>query len=352
MAFCESCGKPLRDGTRFCSACGAEVAPGRAAGKAAADVRQTPTSWPCPSCGSSNDAAAGFCTRCGSTLGAHGRAHVAAERRTLPNAPAAIARGPTGAVRRRSTSSRRAGRRRLVIALVAAVVLVLAAVAAFAVVTRNDAGTQSATSAQAPHNVVSASPSAGSGEQGSTAGNAPGAIGDPYGGGVLVYILVDGDPDYVPGETHGLIAATADQTPSDTGIQWASEPYWGASVPGTDTDIGSGAANTDAIIAQNGAGSTYAAGLARAYNGGGHSDWYLPSKDELNRLYVNRNAIGGFDTEYGEEADCLGPYYWSSSEPEGWPESAWFQNLGDLDDGYQAQNFKELRRGVRAVRAF
>ena len=63
MAFCESCGKPLRDGTRLCSACGAMVAPGRAASKAAADARQAPTSWSCPSCGSANDAAAGFCTR-------------------------------------------------------------------------------------------------------------------------------------------------------------------------------------------------------------------------------------------------------------------------------------------------
>jgi hypothetical protein len=44
------------------------------------------------------------------------------------------------------------------------------------------------------------------------------AIGDAYGGGVLAYILVDGDPGYVPGETHGLIAATADQD-GGSGIQ-------------------------------------------------------------------------------------------------------------------------------------
>ena len=355
MALCESCGKPIRDGARFCSGCGAVVAPGRAAGKAAADARQAPNSWPCPSCGSANDAGAGFCTRCGSALGAHSRADVAAERRTLPIAPAAIARGRAVAVSRRSTSSRRAGRRRLVIAVVVAVVPVLAAVAAFALVTRKDAGTQRAASAQAPHDAVSTSPSAGSGEQGSTAGNAPGAIGDPYGGGVIAYILVEGDPGYVPGETHGLIAAAADQTPADSGIQWATEPNQDIedSVPGAlGTAIGTRLANTKAIIAQNGADGTYAAALAQAYSGGGHDDWYLPSKDELNQLYLNRDAIGGFDTEYGREMDDLGPYYWSSSEPEDWPESAWFQNLGDFDAGYQAQSFKSLPRGVRGVRAF
>jgi len=38
----------------------------------------------------------------------------------------------------------------------------------------------------------------------------------------------------------------------------------------------------------------------------GHSDWYLPAKNELNTVYNNRAAIGNFDES--------GPHYWSSSE--------------------------------------
>src|SRR5674476_46273 len=88
-----------------------------------------------------------------------------------------------------------------------------------------------------------------------------------------------------------------------------TSPFGNTAVPGgTPTAIGTGSANTDKIITQNGAASTYAAGLARAYTDGVYHDWYLPSKEELNQLYLNRVAIGGFDT-------TTYWWYWSSSEP-------------------------------------
>jgi hypothetical protein len=69
----------------------------------------------------------------------------------------------------------------------------------------------------------------------------------------------------------------------------------------------------------------------------GYSDWYLPSKDELNKLYLNRTAIGGF-------ADA---YYWSSTEADG--TAAWFQYFGN---GLQIANTKNYPNYVRAVRGF
>ena len=127
------------------------------------------------------------------------------------------------------------------------------------------------------------------------------AVGDNYSGGKIGYILQPGDTGYQQNVQHGLIAATVDQSAA---INWAIVAKQSAAV-GTSTAIGAGSANTDAIIAQNGSGSTYAADLARAYDGGGYSDWYLPSKDELLMLHNNRPLIGSvFSTGF----------YWTSSE--------------------------------------
>ena len=74
---------------------------------------------------------------------------------------------------------------------------------------------------------------------------------------------------------------------------------------------------------------------------GGYSDWYLPSIDELNQLYLNRVAIGGF-------ASSLYSLYWSSTES--YNSSAWAQNFYN---GTQNPSFKDLDgTSVRAVRAF
>ena len=116
--------------------------------------------------------------------------------------------------------------------------------------------------------------------------NSP-SVGDFYQGGVVFYIFVDGDTGYVAGETHGLIAAVADQS---SGIRW--NKGFSFTTGATGTAIGTGSANTDAIINVQGATETsYAAGLARAYTGGGYTDWFLPSQDELNKMYLNRATI-------------------------------------------------------------
>ena len=160
------------------------------------------------------------------------------------------------------------------------------------------------------------------------------SIGDHYQGGKVAYILVSGDPGYDAIVQHGLIAATADQS---TGIQW-NNGYSYTLTGATGTAIGTGLSNTNTIITSQGATSTnYAAGLARAYTGGGYTDWYLPSQDELNKLYLNKTAIGGFATNY----------YWSSTEFASY--GAWSQGFGS---GLQGANGKSVTSYVRAIRAF
>jgi len=77
--------------------------------------------------------------------------------------------------------------------------------------------------------------------------------------------------------------------------------------------------------------------VARAYRGGGYDDWYLPSKEELNQLYLNRSAVGGFASGV----------YWSSSEINAY--GAWIQGFVS---GNQNYNFKNVEWRVRPVRAF
>ena len=171
--------------------------------------------------------------------------------------------------------------------------------------------------------------------------NSP-SVGDFYQGGVVFYIFVDGDTGYVAGETHGLIAAVADQS---SGIRW----YNGINVTtgATGTAIGTGSANTTAIIAAQGATETsYAAGLARAYTGGGYTDWFLPSKAELNKMRLERETINTIASANGG-SNFSSNWYWSSTESGS--SDAWIHHLST--GGSQVLD-KSLSVWVRAVRAF
>jgi hypothetical protein len=167
-----------------------------------------------------------------------------------------------------------------------------------------------------------------------TVGAAP-VIGQSYGGGIIAYIDGTG--------LHGLIAATNDQ---NLGIAWALITYQSISVPApgaTGTAIGTGLANTIAIRDQNLAGNNYAAGICDAWvntntGTGVYSDWYLPSKDELAKLYAMK--LLGF-------GDFAADYYWSSSESSS--SLAWAQGFAD---GSQIDAGKSAPVHVRAVRAF
>jgi len=102
--------------------------------------------------------------------------------------------------------------------------------------------------------------------------------------------------------------------------------------------VGSGKGNTQEIV--KGCKETnIAAKIAVEYKGGGKSDWFLPSKDELNALYNNLHkiGIGGF-ASYG---------YWSSTEDKA--NHAWYHGFST---GSQNSFNKYNSSRVRAIRAF
>jgi hypothetical protein len=135
---------------------------------------------------------------------------------------------------------------------------------------------------------------------------------------------------------HGLICATADQS-TFSGIKWTITT---AFVNNTVTTIGYGDINSIYITLNQGAGTSYAAGLARAHNGGVYTDWFLPSLNELNQLYINRIATAtSFSTAL----------YWSSSETSSTSARALdFSNGSNLTTGYLKTNTYR----VRAIRKF
>ena len=94
-----------------------------------------------------------------------------------------------------------------------------------------------------------------------------------------------------------------DYADGDPGRTWSSFSNRQIPVAGANaTAIGTGYSNSIAIRSQLGNNNgNSAAVLAREYLGGGKTDWYLPSKDELNRLHI----FNFFEGEVG---------YWSSSE--------------------------------------
>lgn len=157
----------------------------------------------------------------------------------------------------------------------------------------------------------------------STTGSTPLAIGDNYGGGIIFWLDATGQ--------HGLIAATTDQS---TGLHWYNGSY--TTTNAVRDGIGAGMYNTERIIANQSTGS-YAAQLCANYQGGGYGDWYLPSKYELNLLYLQKTAVGGF----------VSAYYWSSLEYDS--SNAWLQYF---HDGTQGEYVKYDAGYVRAIRAF
>ena len=158
------------------------------------------------------------------------------------------------------------------------------------------------------------------------------AIGDSYQGGIIFWLDATGQ--------HGLIAATVDQS---TGIQWYNGTYRYTGTSGN--GLYAGAMNTALIVAtqmaDNQTGNFAAkvcADYSVTYGDVTYGDWYLPSKYELNLLYLQKTAVGGFAS-----AD-----YWSSTESSNY--YAWLQYF--YAGGAQGNYDKYYTGYVRAIRAF
>jgi hypothetical protein len=140
-----------------------------------------------------------------------------------------------------------------------------------------------------------------------------------------------------------LEAAVSTTSPSWTDVKGAWSGNTTTAIGTTSTAIGTGMSNTLAMVAQSST-ANKAATICRAYTGGGYSSstdgWFLPSKDELNQLYIRRAIVGGFST-------ATNALYWSSSEF--FASGSWAHNF---DTGAQSVGAKTNNSYIRPIRAF
>jgi hypothetical protein len=104
-----------------------------------------------------------------------------------------------------------------------------------------------------------------------------------------------------------------------------------------------GQANTTALTTAplnvDGGAPYYAAQDCDTLNENGHTDWYLPARNELNVLYTGKTAIGNFDVS--------GSSYWSSTEGAN-NTYAWYERFSDgYQSNYVSKNSSYILRCVR-----
>jgi hypothetical protein len=171
------------------------------------------------------------------------------------------------------------------------------------------------------------------------------------GGGVVFYTSGTGSTKYMEvGPTTWY-----DNTPRQDFTWCAGKHTQSIPAPGTGTALGTGASNTARIASFcNPNGAAHWITQRNASGGiGGETDWFLPSKDELNYLCLYARQLpenAGTCTNVNSlRSGFIGASYWSSSEVSS--THAWYQNFSN---GGQAHfdGTKGLALYVRPVRAF
>jgi hypothetical protein len=166
-------------------------------------------------------------------------------------------------------------------------------------------------------------------------------IGDCRDGGVVFYLADDNEDlngDGIP--DLGLLVALENQgaKPWNNGTSFE--------IGANNYDLGTGFTNTNAIIAAQGPVETdYAAGLARLYEGGGYTDWFLPSGAEIFELFKAINIVNPAIIDCGG-TEITGTYWTSTEEGDDDATDTSFTS------GLQTTTFKGTAFYVRAVRVF
>ena len=157
------------------------------------------------------------------------------------------------------------------------------------------------------------------------------SIGDTHQGGIIFYLDGSG--------CHGLVAAPSDQS---TSASWYNGNYIDTRAYGS--GLFEGKYNTSMINNTQG-GASSAAAICADLTLGGYNDWYLPSIEELNKMYENigqGNVLG-----LGNVGNFANYFYWSSTEFDNF--LAWEQHFGN---GNQYDIGKYYALNVSAARAF
>jgi hypothetical protein len=126
-------------------------------------------------------------------------------------------------------------------------------------------------------------------------------VGDAYLGGVVAYLIQPGEPGYEKKHPHGLLAAKAD---AGKLVKWQE-----------------------------------AINLAKEFRDGGFDDWRIPVKEDLLKLFNNKDLIGGF--QVGN--------YWTSQLSKEDDKGAYLINFYN---GYTYTEYMENAVYARFVRKF